>query len=67
MSDPSGITYQIQIDNDANFSSPVYFAVDLVENTHTLPDENALALFIPYFWRVRAKSGAGLTCDWSQE
>jgi hypothetical protein len=30
VNDPSGITYQIQIDNDANFISPVY-AVDLVE------------------------------------
>jgi len=62
--DPSGVTYQIQIDDDASFSSPVYYAVDLTENTRTLPDENALALGT-YFWRVRAKDGAGNVGNWS--
>jgi hypothetical protein len=67
VSDPSGVTYQIQIDNDADFGSPVYYAVDLTDNTHTLTDENALGMFIKYFWRVRAKDGAGNIGDWSEE
>jgi len=62
--DPSGVTYQIQIDDNSDFSSPVYYAVDLAENTHTLPDENALALGT-YFWHVRAKDSAGNVGDWS--
>jgi hypothetical protein len=67
VSDPSGVIYQIQIDNDADFGSPVYYAVDLTDNTHTLTDENALGMFIKYFWRVRAKDGAGNIGDWSEE
>jgi len=65
VTDPSGVTYQIQIDDDDDFSSPVYYVVDLVDNTHTLPDEDALALGA-YFWHVRAKDGAGNTGDWSE-
>ncbi|MCJ7719926.1 MAG: hypothetical protein MUO36_00450 [Candidatus Hadarchaeum sp.] len=67
VTDLSGATYQIQIDNDANFSSLVYYAVDLTENTHTLPDENALGMFIKHFWRVRAVDGVGNASDWSGE
>jgi len=67
VSDPSGVTYQIQIDDNVDFSSPVYYVINLVDNTHALPDENALALFVQYFWRVRAKDGAGNVGDWSEE
>ena len=66
VSDPSGVTYQIQIDNDDNFGSLAYFAVGLAENAHTLPDENALALGT-YYWRVRAKDGEGNIGPWSEE
>jgi len=41
--------------------------VNLTENTHTLLDEDALALFVQYFWRVRAKDGVGNIGDWSEE
>jgi basic membrane protein A len=67
VTDQSGVTYQIQIDDSPDFSSPVYFAIDLTENTHTLPDENALALFVQYFWRIRAVDGVGNASDWSGE
>jgi len=66
VSDPSGVTYQIQIDDNVDFSSPIYFAVDLVDNWHTLPDENSLTLFVQYFWRVRAVDGVGNIGDWSE-
>jgi len=67
VTDPSGVTYQIQVDDNDDFSSPVYYAVDLTAITHTLPDENALALFVQYFWHVRAKDGVGNIGDWSEE
>ena len=41
--------------------------MNLTENTYILPDENALALFVQYFWRVRAKNGAGNVSPWSEE
>jgi len=66
VTDPSGVTYQIQVDDNVDFSSPVYYAVNLVDNTHTLPDENALLLGT-YFWRVRAKDWEGNVGDWSEE
>ena len=64
VSDPSGVTYQIQVDDSNDFSSPVYSAIDLAENAHTLPDKNALALGT-YFWHVRARNAAGNIGDWS--
>jgi len=65
VTDPSGVTYQIQIDDNCDFSSPVY-AVNLTENTHTLLDENSLALGT-YFWRVRAVDEVGNVGDWSEQ
>jgi photosystem II stability/assembly factor-like uncharacterized protein len=65
--DPNGLTYQIQIDDDIDFSSPVYSAIGLTENTHTLPSENALELFVHYWWRVRVKYNTCSTGPWSEE
>jgi hypothetical protein len=62
VTDPSGVTYQIQIGDNV----VIYYAVNLTDNTHTLPDENALALGT-YYWHVRAKDGAGNVGDWSGE
>jgi hypothetical protein len=36
--DLSGVTYIIEIDDNDDFGSPVYYAVDLTDNTHTLTD-----------------------------
>ena len=62
VSDPSGVTYNIQVDNDADFSSPEISETGLTDTTFTplteLPDEN-------YSWRVRAVDGAGFVGDWS--
>jgi hypothetical protein len=63
VTDPSGVTYQIQIGD--NVGSPVYWAIDITEITHTLLDENALALGM-YYWRVRAVDGVGNIGDWSE-
>jgi uncharacterized membrane protein len=64
VSNPGGVTYQIQIDDNVDFISPVYFAAGIVENNHTLPDENALASGT-YFWRVRAVDNVGNALNWS--
>ncbi|MCK4405050.1 MAG: right-handed parallel beta-helix repeat-containing protein, partial [Hadesarchaea archaeon] len=61
LSDPSGLTYTIQVDNDSDFTSPEVSVSGLTENTYTpsaLADEN-------YSWRVRAVDGAGNSGDWS--
>jgi len=60
--DPSGLTYDLQVDNDSDFSSPEVEQIGLVDNTYTstaeLVDEN-------YSWRVRAVDGAGNVGEWS--
>jgi hypothetical protein len=63
VTDPSGVTYQIQIDDNADFSSPVYSAIDLHDNFDN--NEPALGMFVKYFWHVRAKDGAGNIGNWS--
>jgi hypothetical protein len=66
VSDPSGVTYQIQIDDNDDFSSPVYSEINLTGTTFTLLDEYALASG-KYYWHVRAKDGANNVGDWSEE
>jgi hypothetical protein len=66
VTDPSGVTYQIQIDDNADFSSPNENRA-VTDNTYTIADENALGMFIPYFWHVRAVDGMGNPGDWSEE
>ncbi|MEM3402286.1 MAG: hypothetical protein QXH08_03560, partial [Candidatus Hadarchaeales archaeon] len=62
ISDLSGVTYELILDNDSDFSSPVYVKVGIVENLHTL--ENSLELG-QYWWRVRAWDGANHSSQWS--
>ena len=66
VADPSGVKYEIQVDDNDDFSSPVYSFFDIFAVIHTLPDENALALG-KYYWRVRAKDGVGNIGEWSEE
>jgi parallel beta-helix repeat protein len=62
VTDPSGLTYDLQVDNDPDFSSPEVKQTSLVDNTYTstaeLVDEN-------YSWRVRAVDGVGNVGEWS--
>jgi hypothetical protein len=73
VTDPSGVTYEIQIDNGIDsvtppdFILPVYDVAGITENTYTLPDENALEVCVHYWWRVRATDGAGNIGPWSEE
>jgi parallel beta-helix repeat protein len=56
------VTYELQVDNDPDFSSPEIDQSGLVDNTYTsvteLVDGN-------YFWRVSAVDGAGNVGEWS--
>jgi hypothetical protein len=64
VSDPSGVTYRIQIDDSEDFSSPVYDVDGLTETTFTVPDE--LELFVKYYWHVRAIDGMNNVGNWSE-
>jgi hypothetical protein len=53
--------YALQIDNDSDFSSPVYDNDNIGNTTtFTLPPENSLSDGV-YYWRVRAENGSGST------
>jgi hypothetical protein len=61
VTDPSGVTYRIQVDNDPDFSSPEVNVAGLTDDIYTssaLVSEN-------YSWRVRAVDGAGNPSGWS--
>ncbi|MFN4133698.1 MAG: Ig-like domain-containing protein, partial [Candidatus Hadarchaeales archaeon] len=63
ISDLSGVTYELILDNDPTFSSPyVYHKIGLLENLHTL--ENSLELG-DYWWKVGAWDGANHFSGWS--
>jgi hypothetical protein len=54
------VKYQIEVDNNADFSSPEFSATT---NKITLQAKNLLAR--PYYWRVRASDAAGNWSAWS--
>jgi hypothetical protein len=61
VTDPSGVTYTLQVDNDPGFTSPEISVSGLTDNAYTsvgLPLEE-------YSWRVRAVDGAGNESGWS--
>lgn len=62
ISDPSGITYRLVIDNKSSFSSPLYDKSGISDNTHasenSLPQDNL-------YWKVRARDGAGNSGEWA--
>lgn len=60
--DASGVTYQLQLDDNDDFSSPVLDVSDIEETSYTTEGlDNAL-----YSWRVRAIDGAGNEGEWSE-
>jgi hypothetical protein len=50
VSDPSGVSYQVQIDTDSNFGPPYWEAIELTASAYTTRalDDGT------YYWRVRA-------------
>jgi hypothetical protein len=64
VSDPSGVSYSLQVDNDADFSSPIISKEGLTDSTYTLTEGEALSEGI-YYWRVEAIDGVGNTAGWT--
>jgi hypothetical protein len=58
----NSVIYELQVDNDANFSSPLISQTGLTSSNYTptitLVDNS-------YFWRVRAKDAANNISEWS--
>jgi predicted phage tail protein len=61
---PSGVTYQLQLDDNADFSSLVLTKVGLMTSTYTLTAGEAIPDDV-YYWKVRAVDGAGSMSVWT--
>ncbi|MBM4462041.1 MAG: hypothetical protein FJ012_01735 [Chloroflexi bacterium] len=64
VTDASGVTYSLQIDDNADFSSPIISRQGLTGSTYTLTGGEALSKGT-YYWRVRAVDGAGNVSAWT--
>jgi hypothetical protein len=64
VTDPSGVSYSLQVDNDADFSSPIISKEELAESTYTLAEGGALPDGT-YYWWVEAVDGVGNTAGWT--
>jgi len=67
VADPSGVTYVIEIAEDARFLSPIISQsnlaqtfLDVPDSAKTLPNKSDL-----YYWRVKAIDGASNVGNWS--
>ncbi len=69
VTDPSGVTYTLQISQDSNFTSTLLTRLQLAESSYTLLASEALPRTdrdAPYYWRVRAVDGASNAGPWSE-
>jgi hypothetical protein len=65
VSDPSGVSYSLQISAQSDFATPLLSKENLTESKYTLTDEEALARG-KYYWRVKAIDGASNDSGWTQ-
>ncbi len=68
VTDPSGVTYTLQIATDHSFSTLVLERKELTQPQYTPAREEGLQATdsqAPYYWRVRAVDGAANISDWS--
>ena len=68
VSDPSGITYTLQIGTDADFTTIVLEQTGLAQSEYTIKTEEKLeptGTNAPYHWRVRAIDGASNEGEWT--
>jgi len=68
VTDPSGVTYTLQIAPDADFTVRILHKQGLVTSAHTLTETEKLPATseeTPYYWRVRAIDGASNKSEWS--
>lgn len=64
VTDPSGVSYTLEISLNSDFSSTMFHGEELVQSQYTLTDSEALGKG-EYYWRVNATDGAGNQSDWS--
>jgi hypothetical protein len=65
VTDPSGVSYKLQIASDPSFVSLVVPEISgLTEASYTLPQEQALP-YGTYYWRVKAIDGAQNDSGWT--
>ena len=68
VTDPSGVTYTLQIASDADFTTIMLEKEALTNSEYTLTKEEKLASTqkeAPYYWRVKAVDGASNESAWS--
>ena len=68
VTDPSGVTYNLQVARDAAFSQLVIFKQGLTQPRYQVADSERLILTkktAPYYWRIQAVDGAGNASGWS--
>ena len=68
VTDPSGVTYTIEVASDANFSTVVLTESGLTDPEYIITEGERLAPAkeeAPYFWRVRAIDRASNKSQWS--
>jgi hypothetical protein len=68
VSDPSSVSYTLQVARDANFTNIVLEEAGLPQSGYAMPEGEKLAptkAAAPYYWRVRAVDGASNAGEWS--
>lgn len=68
VSDPSGVTYTLQVSSDTNFSSLIMEKTGLTTPQYTVTKEEKLKPVSrdnAYYWRVKATDGAFNESNWS--
>jgi len=65
VTDPSGVTYTLEVDTSSDFSQPILQITDINGNSYTLTSAQALSRG-EYYWRLEAIDGASNESGWSQ-
>lgn len=68
VTDPSGVTYTLQVTTDPSFNGLVIDKKSLTQPSYTLSAQEKLPSNNsnnPYYWRVKATDGTGLDSGWS--
>jgi len=64
VTDPSGVTYELEISPHANFASTLLLVDGLTYSQYALSEAESLS-HGEYYWRVRAVDDAGNASDWT--
>jgi hypothetical protein len=67
VNDPSGVSYTIQICDDARFSRPLLTEANILVTSYVIRDEQKLLLSRsePFFWRIKAVDNASNESGWT--